>query len=347
MSNAWRVSQRRELLLSLQLWFCYEPFVPRVWTWFQSLVSLWGRGLLDSLFHIKYVSGSARVRGGSVVSLTFLCCLIFVLWRRNHDWDEVIVKNRSWSRNSSSVTPPSCLHTRISSSSTSVCAWTQTRFKDVVGTRCQIKCVWSAWSVHVVLQCVCSSVQFKYRFSAAGRSWRLIRRPRACAELTAVSYANKSLQLTQNALHQVHQKTNETSGTPTLLIQTDGSFTLMMKMRLWQEQTNDSLKMFRVWRWSFTKMCWSYCRTKITPTSFTVIKVCCSASLRVEVFEAGNMEFSLRFGAEEKLLLLLVAELFPSLLALSFPLLFSFFSAGWCHGSVTQTLCVSTRLISL
>lgn len=47
------------------------------------------------------------------------------------------------------------------------------------------------------------------------------------------------------------------------------------------------------------------------------------------MFEAGNMEFSLRFGAEEKLLLLLlVAELFPSLLALSFPLLFSFFSAG-------------------
>lgn len=43
------------------------------------------------------------------------------------------------------------------------------------------------------------------------------------------------------------------------------------------------------------------------------------------MFEAGNMEFSLRFGAEEKLLLLLVAELFPSLLALSFPLLFSFF----------------------
>lgn len=42
------------------------------------------------------------------------------------------------------------------------------------------------------------------------------------------------------------------------------------------------------------------------------------------MFEAGNMEFSLRFGAEEKLLLL-VAELFPSLLALSFPLLFSFF----------------------
>lgn len=41
------------------------------------------------------------------------------------------------------------------------------------------------------------------------------------------------------------------------------------------------------------------------------------------MFEAGNMEFSLRFGAEEKLLLL--AELFPSLLALSFPLLFSFF----------------------
>lgn len=92
--------------LSLQLWFCYEPFVPRVWTSFQSLVSLWGRGLWDSSFHIKYVSGSARVRGGSVVSLTFLCCLIFVLWRRNHDWDEVIVKNRSWSRNSSSVTPP-------------------------------------------------------------------------------------------------------------------------------------------------------------------------------------------------------------------------------------------------
>lgn len=48
------------------------------------------------------------------------------------------------------------------------------------------------------------------------------------------------------------------------------------------------------------------------------------------MFEAGNMEFSLRFGAEEKLLLLLllVAELFPSLSALSFPLLFSFFSAG-------------------
>lgn len=44
------------------------------------------------------------------------------------------------------------------------------------------------------------------------------------------------------------------------------------------------------------------------------------------MFEAGNMEFSLRFGAEEKLLLLLlVAELFPSLSALSFPLLFSFF----------------------
>lgn len=45
------------------------------------------------------------------------------------------------------------------------------------------------------------------------------------------------------------------------------------------------------------------------------------------MFEAGNMEFSLRFGAEEKLLLLLLllAELFPSLLALSFPLLFSFF----------------------
>lgn len=46
------------------------------------------------------------------------------------------------------------------------------------------------------------------------------------------------------------------------------------------------------------------------------------------MFEAGNMEFSLRFGAEEKLLLLLVAELFPSPSALSFPLLFSFFSAG-------------------
>lgn len=31
------------------------------------------------------------------------------------------------------------------------------------------------------------------------------------------------------------------------------------------------------------------------------------------MFEAGNMEFSLRFGAEEKLLLLLLlAELFPS-----------------------------------
>lgn len=90
--------------LSLQLWFCYEPFVPRVWTSFQSLVSLWGRELLDSLFHIKYFSGSARVRGGSVVSLTFLCCLIFVLWRRKHDWDEVIVKNGFWSRNSSSVT---------------------------------------------------------------------------------------------------------------------------------------------------------------------------------------------------------------------------------------------------
>lgn len=66
-------------------------------------------------------------------------------------------------------------------------------------------------------------------------------------------------------------------------------------------------------------------QNKNHPTSFTVIKVCCSASLRVEVFEAGNMEFSLRFGAEEKLLLLLLAELFPSLLALSFPLLFSFF----------------------
>lgn len=60
-------------------------------------------------------------------------------------------------------------------------------------------------------------------------------------------------------------------------------------------------------------------------------KICCSASLRVEVFEAGNMEFSLRFGAEEKLLLLLLllVELFPSLSALSFPsLLFSFFSAA-------------------
>lgn len=50
------------------------------------------------------------------------------------------------------------------------------------------------------------------------------------------------------------------------------------------------------------------------------------------MFEAGNMEFSLRFGAEEKLLLLLLlllVELFPSLSALSFPsLLFSFFSAA-------------------
>lgn len=169
----------------------------------------------------------------------------------------------------------------------------------------------------------CSSVQFKYRFSAGGRSWRLIRRRRACAELTAYPECTSSSS-SENKWNMWDTNTS----------------------RWWWRWDCDENKPTTVWkcsewRWSFTKMCWSYSRTKIPPTSFTVIK---SAALRLWGLTCLKQQtWSLVWGLElrrnsssssssSSLSCFLLCQLFPSLL-------FSFFSAGGCHGSVTQTLC--------